>query len=239
MTDLASVFTLTRGDRAATDRTGHGCIMNVVAFLQGDQDTDHPQGMDEAIRTLCIFVNDCASDLDRQRLLLPLAPRLVQCGYACMALREFRLHALHRLAQCMDLIPTIALHRGGDGHWAMMVLAQQIIQALHDDPVFQHGQAERTAMLERIVATLDEMLPPVELASEQIERIERLAAHRIDPPEEATPFEIANSWKTPGKPRTEHDYLGQILAESRLNKITPPKKARPEAFAIHFMDDAA
>lgn len=58
------------GSHTDTGTTGHGCFMNVVAYLNGDsQITDKSDCVCFVMRPLVIYANDLFNDNDRQKLL--------------------------------------------------------------------------------------------------------------------------------------------------------------------------
>jgi hypothetical protein len=61
---------LLSGTHCDTARTGQGCFMNVIAYLNGDsQITDNSPCVCVTIRPIVIFLNDFADDNQRQKLL--------------------------------------------------------------------------------------------------------------------------------------------------------------------------
>jgi len=69
---------LLRGSHKETARTGHGCMMNVVSYLQGDSViTDAPTSVHPFIRAVCVYVNDSMDYAERQRDLTPYVLRVM------------------------------------------------------------------------------------------------------------------------------------------------------------------
>ncbi len=66
---------LDRGVSSSFDE-GH-CALEVVAWLAGEEHSDHPQCTSTAVGAFVRCWNDDLSDEDRDRLLKPLLPRLV------------------------------------------------------------------------------------------------------------------------------------------------------------------
>ena len=61
---------LLSGSHADTGTTGQGCFMNVIAYLNGEEQiTDQSTCVCVTIRPIAIFLNDFGNDEQRQRLL--------------------------------------------------------------------------------------------------------------------------------------------------------------------------
>jgi hypothetical protein len=68
---------LLRGSHAKTAQTGKGCVMNVIAYLNGEQFiNDRSECVCYTVRPMAIFLNDLADDEQRQRM-LPLVLRMM------------------------------------------------------------------------------------------------------------------------------------------------------------------
>ena len=66
---------LLRGSHADTGKTGVGCFMNIIAYLNGDtQITDQSECVCITVKRISIFLNDLADEQQRQRM-LPLVLR--------------------------------------------------------------------------------------------------------------------------------------------------------------------
>lgn len=66
---------LLRGSHADTGKTGMGCFMNIIAYLNGEpQITDKSECVCITVKRISIFLNDLADDQQRQRM-LPLVLR--------------------------------------------------------------------------------------------------------------------------------------------------------------------
>ena len=66
---------LLRGSHADTGKTGIGCFMNIIAYLNGEpQITDQSECVCITVKRISIFLNDLADDQQRQRM-LPLVLR--------------------------------------------------------------------------------------------------------------------------------------------------------------------
>ena len=85
---------LLSGSHADTAQTGHGCFMNVIAYLNGEpQITDQSPCVCVYVRPLAIRLNDCGTGEQRQRL-LPFVMRAMGSATedkAVMASRRARL----------------------------------------------------------------------------------------------------------------------------------------------------
>lgn len=167
---------LNQGSSEDIERTGHGCIMNVIAYLQGEPITDRPQGVDDAFRTLAIYCNDHLAFGPRQALLMPLVSRLMNTktdSWHELAMRMERLLRLEREV-CGATFPMTGFleHMGPNLAQRIDCLVKEIV-----------GAAERRQMWERehevcvaIVAALDDMLPASELNPKQRRDMDDLGA---------------------------------------------------------------
>lgn len=73
--DIIKPITLLRGSHRNTARTGQGCFMNVIAYLNGEaQITDESPCVCPTVRSAAIWLNDRTKPADRQRL-VPLIER--------------------------------------------------------------------------------------------------------------------------------------------------------------------
>jgi hypothetical protein len=85
---------LLRGSHEDTGYTGHGCIMNVCSYLNGDTHiTDQPKCVDPAVVPLAIITNDVLTDEDRQNL-MRFIPAAMESGENASAMRVTRFEAL-------------------------------------------------------------------------------------------------------------------------------------------------
>ena len=168
---------LTQGNHEDIERTGHGCIMNVIAYLQGEAITDHPRGVDEALRMLAVFANDHLEFGPRQTLLIPLVARLMNT----------ETHSWHVLAARMERLIALEREVCGDGTYPMAgfleymgpnlpermeSIVRQILLAT--DRLQMMGRAD--VLCEAIVRALDDMLPASELTPKQDQDIKDLGA---------------------------------------------------------------
>jgi hypothetical protein len=48
--------------------SGRRCAMEWVAYLAGEPHTDHPECVERVLGGLCMILNDCFADAERQRL---------------------------------------------------------------------------------------------------------------------------------------------------------------------------
>ena len=70
ITEIIQPIQLLSGSHADTAETGQGCFMNVIAYLNGEnQITDQSPCVCYTIRPIAIMLNDLANDQQRQRLL--------------------------------------------------------------------------------------------------------------------------------------------------------------------------
>lgn len=70
ITEIISPIKLLVGHRSDTKKTGHGCFMDVISYLNGDaQITDESECVCPVIRTIAIYLNDLLNDEQRYRLL--------------------------------------------------------------------------------------------------------------------------------------------------------------------------
>jgi len=78
--DVIKPIKLLAGSHPDTKSTGSGCFMNVVSYLNGDDDiTDKPTCVDPFVRHLAIAINDFAPGDQRNRL-LPFVERALLFG---------------------------------------------------------------------------------------------------------------------------------------------------------------
>jgi len=91
-----SPIKLLRGSHHDTARTGHGCVMNVISYLQGDPIiTDRPAGVCPAIRLLAVVLNDWSSDEQRQRL-IPFIERMMDSVAPEVSMQTWRIAQAER-----------------------------------------------------------------------------------------------------------------------------------------------
>ena len=70
ITEIIKPIRLLSGSHADTGATGQGCIMNVIAYLNGEsQITDQSECVCPSIRPIAIRLNDMATDAQRGELL--------------------------------------------------------------------------------------------------------------------------------------------------------------------------
>ena len=70
ITEIIKPITLLYGSHSDTGETGRGCVMNVIAYLNGEpQITDKSPCVCVTVRPLMIYLNDALSDAYRPRLL--------------------------------------------------------------------------------------------------------------------------------------------------------------------------
>ena len=71
ITEIIAPIKLLKGNHADTGRTGSGCFMNVVSFLNGEaQITDESTCVCVTVRRIAIWFNDFLFDHERQEMLL-------------------------------------------------------------------------------------------------------------------------------------------------------------------------
>lgn len=74
-------ITLLQGSHEDTGKTGQGCFMNVIAYLNGEETiTDQSECVDPLIRSVAIWMNDHLYDNDRQAM-LPFVLRAMGTAY--------------------------------------------------------------------------------------------------------------------------------------------------------------
>ena len=92
---------LLKGQHNDTGKTGQGCFMNVVAYLNGDVDiTDYSPCVCRVIRVVAITLNDCSYDPERQAL-LPFIGRAMVSGSAD------KTELLKRISNLIDMTRSI------------------------------------------------------------------------------------------------------------------------------------
>jgi hypothetical protein len=70
ITEIIKPIQLKRGTHADTAKTGSGCFMNVIGYLNGEaQITDQSTCVCPSIRPMAIYINDLATDEEREQLL--------------------------------------------------------------------------------------------------------------------------------------------------------------------------
>ena len=70
ITDILKPIKLLKGSHPNTGETGSGCLMNVVSYLNGDQEiTDRPACACPVVIPIAIWLNDYMRDDERQQLL--------------------------------------------------------------------------------------------------------------------------------------------------------------------------
>jgi len=76
ITDILKPIKLLKGSHPNTGETGSGCLMNVVSYLNGDQEiTDRPACACPVVMPIAIWLNDYMNDDERQQL-LPFVERI-------------------------------------------------------------------------------------------------------------------------------------------------------------------
>jgi hypothetical protein len=167
---------LMQGDHQDIHRTGHGCIMNVIAYLQGEAPTDHPQGVDEAFRVLAIFCNDHLDFEPRQALLIPLVSRLMNTKTSSWHELARRLQRLLKLERevCGGTYPLSEFleYMGPDLPARIDCLVRQIVGATQRHPMW----GREREICDAIVRALDDMLPDHELSPKQRKDMDDLGA---------------------------------------------------------------
>jgi hypothetical protein len=74
--EIIKPIELLSGSHSDAGKTGRGCLMNVVSYLNGDRTiTDRPACACPVITHIAIYANDFFNDADRH-LLLPFIPRI-------------------------------------------------------------------------------------------------------------------------------------------------------------------
>jgi hypothetical protein len=162
---------LVRGGRDDTDKTGEGCIMNVIAYMQGERITDTPEGVCEALRILAIYVNDHCEDGERQTLLIPLVHRLMNTATANLSVVAKRFNAIWKLANELRrdcTMPMPHLHElmicGHATHSNMGAWLHQVAQEL----VYLASHARDGYATVKLAKLLDELCPKEDAAPQRV-----------------------------------------------------------------------
>lgn len=107
MLDIKPI-TLLGGHHPTTARTGSGCFMDVIAYLNGDaQITDRSPCVDPVVRQLMISINDSLDVYTRQRL-IPFVQRAMGTAGSDQRTQETRLVVMRdAVRSMMDVIPGV------------------------------------------------------------------------------------------------------------------------------------
>ena len=104
ITEIISPIKLLAGHREETQTTGHGCFMDVIAYLNGDaQITDESECVCPVIRSIAIYINDLLNDEQRHRL-LPLVARAMGTSKAPIEIIVSRAKAAAKYAMACKTI---------------------------------------------------------------------------------------------------------------------------------------
>jgi hypothetical protein len=105
--EIIAPIKLLSGSHADTAKTGQGCFMNVVAYLNGEpQITDNSPCVCFMVRPLAIKLNDYGNDEQRQRL-LPFVLRAMGSSTNDKSVTESRRVRIRRYgAECQEIINT-------------------------------------------------------------------------------------------------------------------------------------
>ena len=152
---------LLKGSHADTGKTGLGCFMNVIAYLNGEpQITDESPCVCVTVRPLAVWLNDYMDDKERPQL-LPFITRAM--GSATMDKDTL----VRRARLCADYAERRAASaaRAARAAWA----ASAESAAKFDYKVF------RAELIADTLKLLDEMLPPAtELQEIHTQRVQKL-----------------------------------------------------------------
>lgn len=104
ITDIIKPIQLLAGTHKDTAKTGQGCFMNVIAYLNGEpQITDRSPCVCITVRKIAIQLNDMLDNTERQRM-IPFIERAM--GSAACDAKEFkrRLHLMMDFAKNMAVL---------------------------------------------------------------------------------------------------------------------------------------
>lgn len=100
--DVIKPIKLLSGSHANTGKTGHGCVMNVIAYLNGEEQiTDSSPCVCFMVKPILIWFNDYLKD-DERHLLIPYIERAV--GSATEDKKEIE----RRACLCVDMANSMA-----------------------------------------------------------------------------------------------------------------------------------
>ena len=160
---------LLRGSHAHTARTGQGCVMNVIAYLNGEsQITDQSECVCFVVRPIAIWFNDFLQD-DERHILIPFIERAM--GSATKDRMEIarRVHLVADMAERMS----IAVNK-----YAKSAESAESAKSAELAAEFAELAAEFAAIREEIksacIGFLDRALPQQEQGPVVIERAIRL-----------------------------------------------------------------
>lgn len=178
---------LLAGSHSDTDKTGSGCFMNVIAYLNGEaQITDYSPCVCQIIRIFAIFLNDRLGNTERQRL-IPFIQRAMGSrddNFEVISKRLKSIGTLHSFLECEYpyfyrsygfLVTSYAHKYFSSGHIGAISATREMVSAmgLITGP---NGLKEFPSDLkEMCFQVMDEICPPAdELDLRVIARAERL-----------------------------------------------------------------
>lgn len=163
---------LLRGTHEDTAQTGSGCVMNLVAYLNGESViTDQSPCVCVTVRPIAIFLNDLANDEQRQRM-LPLVMRMMGSRTDDKAEISRRLGLLVEFANWQaGLAAKYAAESAAK--YAAEYAAKYA--AKYAEYAAESAAEYKTVTFDRGLALLDAMLPPAsEPAPEVVQRAKTL-----------------------------------------------------------------
>lgn len=195
--DIIKPIRLLEGSHSDTAKTGSGCFMNVIAYLNGEpQITDQSPCVCRTIKNIAIWINDFLADGERGAL-LPFVQRAMGTATDDQVLIRLRLDAL---AELVDDLAEMTIRISGSDIYAeratgMKTLAfiarsmsaQYVdsvdcmvdlgVQACGNAKYAARNPGDRTALVDRLIGFMDAVCPPADAPSRVlIERANRLMA---------------------------------------------------------------